>query len=35
MNLILMRAAYPIAVITREDRFRHYDAPEHSQQGGD
>ena len=31
MNLILMRAGYPIAVITREDRTRYYDALEESQ----
>ena len=31
MNLLLMRANYPIAVITREDRIRYYDALEESQ----
>ena len=31
MNLILMRAGYPIAVITKDDRFRYYDALEISQ----
>ncbi len=31
MNLILMRYGYPIAVITREDRQRYYDALEESQ----
>jgi Fic family protein len=31
MNLVLMRAGYPIAVITREDRTRYYDALEQSQ----
>jgi Fic family protein len=31
MNLILMRYGYPIAVITREDRLRYYDALEVSQ----
>lgn len=34
MNLMLMRAQYPIAVITREDRSRYIDALEESQ-GGD
>lgn len=33
MNLILMRYGYPIAVITREDRLRYYDALEISQGG--
>ena len=33
MNLILMRAGYPIAVITREDRIRYYEALERSQVG--
>lgn len=33
MNLILMRHGYPIAVITREDRQRYYDALEESQSG--
>lgn len=31
MNLVLMRAGYPIALITREDRSRYYDALEESQ----
>ncbi|TGL99931.1 Fic family protein [Leptospira jelokensis] len=31
MNLILMRFGYPIAVITKEDRFRYYDTLEISQ----
>ena len=31
VNLLLMRAGYPIAVITREDRIRYYDALEESQ----
>lgn len=31
MNLILMRYGYPIAVISREDRYRYYDALEESQ----
>jgi Fic family protein len=31
MNLMLMRFGYPIAVITREDRLRYYDALEVSQ----
>ena len=31
MNLVLMRAGFPIAVITREDRARYYDALEESQ----
>lgn len=31
MNLILMRFGYPIAIITREDRLRYYDALEESQ----
>lgn len=31
MNLILMRHGYPIAIITREDRQRYYDALEESQ----
>ena len=30
-NLLLMRAHYPIAVITREDRIRYYEALEESQ----
>ena len=30
-NLVLMRAGYPIAIITREDRARYYDALEESQ----
>ncbi|MFN7923059.1 MAG: Fic family protein [Bryobacteraceae bacterium] len=34
MNLMLMRFGFPIAVITREDRFRYYEALEESQ-GGD
>jgi Fic family protein len=33
MNLMLMRFGYPIAVITREDRERYYDALETSQSG--
>ena len=31
MNLVLMRAGYPIAVITKDDRIRYYDALEQSQ----
>lgn len=31
MNLMLMRYGYPIAIITKEDRFRYYDALESSQ----
>jgi len=31
MNLMLMRYGYPIAVITKEDRIRYYDALEESQ----
>jgi len=31
MNLILMRCGFPIAIITREDRLRYYDALEESQ----
>ncbi len=31
MNLVLMRFRFPIAVITREDRLRYYDALEFSQ----
>lgn len=31
MNLILMRYGYPIAIITREDRLRYYDALETAQ----
>ena len=31
MNLILMRAGYPIAILTKEDRIRYYDALEESQ----
>lgn len=31
MNLILMRHGFPIAVITREDRMRYYDALEEAQ----
>ncbi len=31
MNLILMRYGYPIAIVTKEDRFRYYDALEISQ----
>ncbi len=31
MNLVLMRYGYPIAIITREDRLRYYDALEISQ----
>ena len=31
MNLVLMRFGFPIAVITREDRLRYYDALEFSQ----
>ncbi len=33
MNLVLMRAGYPIAIITRDDRSRYIDALERSQQG--
>jgi len=31
MNLLLMRYGYPIAIITKEDRLRYYDALEISQ----
>lgn len=31
MNLLLMRHGYPIAVLTKDDRERYYDALEHSQ----
>lgn len=31
MNLVLMRFGFPIAVVTREDRLRYYDALEFSQ----
>ena len=31
MNLILMRSGYPIAIMTKEDRIRYYDALEESQ----
>ena len=31
MNLMLMRHGYPIAIITKEDRHRYYDALEFSQ----
>jgi Fic family protein len=31
MNLILMRYGYPIAIITKEDRLRYYDALEEAQ----
>ena len=31
MNLLLMRSTFPIAIITREDRMRYYDALEVSQ----
>lgn len=33
MNLVLMRAGYPIAIVAREDRHRYYDALEESQVG--
>ena len=33
MNLVLMRAGYPIAIVTREDRSRYIDALEQSQIG--
>ena len=33
MNLVLMRAGYPIAIVTREDRSRYIDSLEQSQQG--
>lgn len=33
MNLILIRRGYPICVITKEERFRYYDALEESQAG--
>ena len=35
MNLVLIRSGYPICIIMREDRLRHYDALEESQAGGD
>ena len=31
LNLMLMRHGYPIAIVTKEDRLRYYDALEHSQ----
>ena len=31
MNLVLMRHGYPIAIVTKEDRLRYYDALEFSQ----
>ncbi|MBI4383254.1 MAG: Fic family protein [Nitrospinae bacterium] len=31
MNLLLMRSGFPIAIITKEDRLRYYDALEQSQ----
>ena len=31
MNLLLMRHGYPIAIVTKEDRLRYYDALEFSQ----
>lgn len=31
MNLLLMRSGYPIAIVTREDRLRYYDALEETQ----
>jgi Fic family protein len=31
LNLVLMRAGYPIAIVTKEDRLRYYDALEESQ----
>ena len=31
MNLVLMRYAFPIAIVTKEDRMRYYDALEESQ----
>ena len=34
MNLMLMRYGFPIAIISREDRLRYYDALEESQSGG-
>lgn len=33
MNLVLMRSGYPIAIVTKEDRMRYYDALEESQAG--
>ena len=33
MNLLLMRNGYPIAIITKEERSRYYDALEESQSG--
>jgi len=33
LNLLLMRGGYPIAVISKEDRFRYYEALETSQTG--
>ncbi len=35
MNLILLRYGYPLAILTRDDRQRYYDALEDSQGGGD
>ncbi len=31
MNLLLMRYGFPIAIVTKEDRLRYYDALEESQ----
>lgn len=33
MNLVLMRSGYPIAIVTKEDRIRYYDALEEAQSG--
>lgn len=35
MNLLLIRHGYPIAIITKDDRQRYYDALEESDKGGD
>ncbi len=34
MNLMLIRNGYPIAILTKDDRYRYYDALEESQGGG-
>lgn len=35
MNLVLMRVGYPIAIITKDDRNRYYDALENSHEAND
>jgi Fic family protein len=34
MNLLLIRFGYPIAILTKDDRYRYYEALEESQGGG-